>query len=90
MQRMNGIRRLLNRHGLLPNAAPNALHEALRRVQPPGGGQVTPWALRAAGHDRALTRDELAVALGHIARHRGFQSNSKRESNANAADETSR
>ena len=29
-------------------------------------------------------------SLGHIARHRGFRSNSKSEGNANAADETSK
>jgi len=46
--------------------------------------------LRAAAHDRLLTNDELAVVLGHIARHRGFRSNSKSEAGANAADETSK
>jgi CRISPR-associated endonuclease Csn1 len=37
-----------------------------------------------------MTGPELAVALGHIARHRGFRSNAKREHGANAADETSK
>jgi hypothetical protein len=37
-----------------------------------------------------LNNDELAVMLGHIARHRGFRSNSKRDTAANAADETSK
>ena len=37
-----------------------------------------------------LNGDELAVILGHIARHRGFQSNAQSEGSANAADETSK
>lgn len=89
-QRMNDVRRLLRCHGLLPSAESTALYDALRRIQPGGAQQVTPWHLRSAAHDRALTKDEFAIALAHIARHRGFQSNSKRESNSNAADETSK
>lgn len=90
-QRMNAVRKLLHQNGLLPDASPDALHEALRRVSPKGTHPpVSPWTLRAAVHERALTGDELAVVLGHIARHRGFKSNSKSEGNANAADETSK
>lgn len=90
-QRMNMVRALLHQHGLLPNNGKNALAEALRRISPKDRyPAVTPWELRAAALDRALTSDEIAVALGHIARHRGFRSNSKREANANAADETSK
>lgn len=88
-QRMNAARKLLHQNGLLPDASTNALHEALRRVSSKGTyPAVTPWTLRAAAHDRALTNDELAVVLGHIARHRGFRSNAKSE--GNAADETSK
>ena len=90
-QRMNAVRKLLHQNGLLPTASDSALHEALRRVSPKGTHPpVTPWMLRAVAHERALTGDELAVILGHIARHRGFRSNSKSEGNANAADETSK
>jgi CRISPR-associated endonuclease Csn1 len=91
-QRMNAVRRLLHNNGLLPDVSRDALHDALRRISPPGAHPpATPWSLRAAAHDRALTADELAVVLGHIARHRGFRSNSKSEGNAaNAADETSK
>jgi CRISPR-associated endonuclease Csn1 len=90
-QRMNAIRNLLHEQGLLPNAKDDALAHALRRISPPGRNpQVTPWTLRAAAHDRLLTDDEFAVVLGHIARHRGFRSNSKREATTNAADETSK
>jgi CRISPR-associated endonuclease Csn1 len=88
---MNAVRNLLHKNGLLPDGSPNALHEALRRVSPKGTHPpVSPWTLRAAVHERVLSRDELAVVLGHIARHRGFRSNSKSEGNANAADETSK
>lgn len=90
-QRMSAIRKLLNRANLLPDESPDALALALRRVSPRGQEpQITPWALRAAAHDRLLTSDEFAVVLGHVARHRGFRSNSKREAANNAADETSK
>lgn len=90
-QRMNQIRKLLHTNGLLPDSSSNSLHDALRRVSPKGSHPpLTPWTLRAAAHDRLLTNDELSVVLGHIARHRGFRSNSKREAGANAPDETSK
>ncbi|MCL2713334.1 MAG: type II CRISPR RNA-guided endonuclease Cas9 [Alphaproteobacteria bacterium] len=90
-QRMNLIRRLLVEFRVLPDHTPEALHHALRRIPPTAAGsQVTPWTLRAAAHMRLLTNDEFAVVLGHIARHRGFRSNSKKEAGANAADETSK
>ncbi len=90
-QRMNAIRKLLHKNGLLPDAKSDALYSALRRASPAGKHPpVTPWALRAAAHERLLGGDEFAVALGHIARHRGFRSNSKSEGAANAADETSK
>lgn len=90
-QRMNAVRNLLHQNGLLPDAGSNALHEALRRVSPKDTHPpVSPWTLRAALHERKLSTDEFAIVLGHIARHRGFRSNSKSEGNANAADETSK
>jgi CRISPR-associated endonuclease Csn1 len=90
-QRMNVIRRLLLEYGVLTDQSPDALRHALRRISPNAAGSpVTPWTLRAAAHERLLTNDELAVVLGHIARHRGFRSNSKSEAGTNAADETSK
>lgn len=90
-QRMNAVRQLLHQHGVLTDQSPDTLHHALRRTSPNAAGiQVTPWTLRAAAHQRLLTNDELAVVLGHIARHRGFRSNSKNEAGANAADEASK
>jgi hypothetical protein len=79
-QRMNAVRALFAEAGLLPNAAPGAL-------KMPG---LDPWRLRVEGLDRRLAGEELAVALGHIARHRGFRSNAKREAQANAVAETSK
>ncbi len=90
-QRMNKVRQLLHENGILPNRGADALAEAAIRVS--AGKQappVTPWTLRAAVHERKLSADELAIVLGHIARHRGFKSNSKAQGNANAADETSK
>ena len=79
-QRMNAVRALFAEAGLLPNAAPGAL-------KMPG---LDPWRLRVEGLDRRLAGEELAVALGHIARQRGFRSNAKREAQANAVAETSK
>jgi CRISPR-associated endonuclease Csn1 len=70
-QRMAGLRRLFAQHGLTTSAAPDALARGL-----------DPWALRVKALDEVLTGEELAVALGHIAKHRGFRSNRKRQTNA--------
>jgi CRISPR-associated endonuclease Csn1 len=79
-QRMAAARQLFHQHLLLEHADRDALRL-------PG---LDPWQLRAQGLTRALTGPELAAALGHIARHRGFRSNSKRDRSANASDETSK
>lgn len=90
-QRMNAVRKLLFDAGLLPTSNADALFDAARRASETSSGRpATPWALRAAAHERILTNDEFAVVLGHIARHRGFRSNSKSEGGVNAADETSK
>jgi CRISPR-associated endonuclease Csn1 len=87
---MNAVRALLRDHGLLADASKTALSDALRRTSAQQRGLVTPWSLRSAAQERLLSNDELAVVLGHIARHRGFRSNSKRDSGTNAVDETSK
>ncbi len=79
-KRMADLRGLFVRYGLLERAGPGALRIA----------EFDPWALRADGLDRKLKGPELAVVLGHIARHRGFKSNSKRDRGANATDESSK
>ena len=77
-QRMNAIRCLFADHGLLPTPDKHELRAPAH----------DPWQLRAEGLDRLLTPLEFAVVLGHIARHRGFRSNAKRDRGANAAAET--
>jgi len=79
-QRMNEVRRILHRHSLLPSAERDALKQ-------PG---LDPWKIRAEALDRLLSPVELAVALGHIARHRGFKSNSKGAKSTDAADDDSK
>jgi CRISPR-associated endonuclease Csn1 len=66
-QRMNAVRKLLQMHGLLPDAKSDAL-----KFQ-----GIDPWVVRAKATEAVLSRQELAIALGHIARHRGFKSNAK-------------
>jgi CRISPR-associated endonuclease Csn1 len=78
-QRMNALRHLFQSAGLLPDDRKGALKIP----------ELDPWQLRAEGLDRKLKGDELAVALGHIAKHRGFKSNSKRDRGANAPKESS-
>ena len=70
-QRMNAVRRLLHAHGLLDHARADAL----------GFQGIDPWQARASARERLLSARELAVVLGHIARHRGFRSNAKSRAN---------
>jgi CRISPR-associated endonuclease Csn1 len=79
-QRMADLRHLLRQNGLLTTDGRNALKQ-------PG---LNPWDLRATGLERRLSPVEFAVVLGHIARHRGFRSNAKRDATANAADDSSK
>ena len=79
-QRMNAIRKLFRDSGLINVEGASGL-----RIS-----QLDPWTLRAEGLDRKLTGPELAVALGHIAKHRGFKSNAKRDRGANAGDDSSK
>jgi CRISPR-associated endonuclease Csn1 len=76
-QRMNAIRQLFKEHGLLETAS----SESLKR---PG---IDPWVLRTKSLEKSLTPEELAVTLGHIARHRGFRSNAKGAAKENASED---
>lgn len=76
-QRMNEVRRILAEAGLLPDGGKHAL--AI-----PG---ADPWKIRSRGLDHVLTPLELAIALGHIARHRGFKSNAKGEKKNTAGED---
>ncbi|MCW5733897.1 MAG: type II CRISPR RNA-guided endonuclease Cas9 [Enhydrobacter sp.] len=78
-QRMNEVRTLFSAHHLLNDDRKRSLAVGLN-----------PWSLRAAALDRPLNGQELAVALGHIAKHRGFKSNSKRDRGKNATGESSK
>ncbi|WP_297670996.1 type II CRISPR RNA-guided endonuclease Cas9 [uncultured Desulfovibrio sp.] len=73
-QRMRQVRRLLAQHGMERALDARAFH--LPRGK---GTQLDPWSLRREGLGRLLSPDELACVLLHMARHRGFLSNSKRD-----------
>lgn len=73
-QRMAEIRRLFAQHGLLAGNEPDALKRT----------GLDPWELRARGLDKPLSPAEFAVALGHIAKRRGFKS-AKKGKEANTA-----
>ncbi len=79
-QRVAAIRRLFRAAGLIDTETPGALRVA----------EHDPWELRAAALEHPLGPSELAVALGHIAKHRGFRSNSKRDRGSNAPDDSSK
>jgi CRISPR-associated endonuclease Csn1 len=81
-ERMGKIRSLFAEHGLLSSADRDALW-----IKDADGRLLDPWHIRAVGLDRALSGPELAVAVGHLAQHRGFKSNSKRDRGANAPKE---
>lgn len=75
--RMAEIRRLFLAQGLLPSAD----EDALKRPR------LDPWELRARGLDQCLRAEEFAVALGHIAKHRGFRSSAKRKAANTSGDD---
>ncbi len=76
-QRMAEIRRLFAQQGLLAGNEPDALKRA----------GLDPWELRARGLDKLLSPAEFAVALGHIAKRRGFKSARKGKEANTAGDD---
>lgn len=76
-QRMGEVRRLFAQHGLLAGHEPDALKRA----------GLDPWELRARGLDKPLSPAEFAVALGHIAKRRGFKSARKGKEANTAGDD---
>lgn len=76
-QRMGEVRRLFAQHGLLAGNGPDALKRA----------GLDPWELRARGLDKQLSPAEFAVALGHIAKRRGFKSARKGKEANTAGDD---
>lgn len=71
-QRMRRIRALLDSLGVPGVRDADAFHLGKGR-----GAQCDPWQLRREGLERRLEAREWAVVLLHIAKHRGFRSNSK-------------
>jgi len=80
-QRMREIRKLLQKNGLLETA------KAPADIKSQSKPLLDPWPLRAEGLDRLLTGEEFAAILIHIAKHRGYRSNSKSEKSTNAPSE---
>lgn len=66
-QRMDAIRKLFAERKMIDGNSKDPL-----RI-----GGVCPWEARVAGLERCLSGEEFAVALAHIAKHRGFRSNAK-------------
>lgn len=71
-QRMRRVRALLDSLGVPGVRDADAFHLGKGR-----GAQCDPWQLRREGLERRLEAREWAVVLLHIAKHRGFRSNSK-------------
>lgn len=70
-QRMREVRRLLAEHLNIDMQDTKALHHA-------PGAQKSPWELRSEALERCLTPQEFGRVLIHMAKHRGFLSNSKK------------
>ena len=68
--RVKQVRRIIKESGLLDD--PSHKH-----FQSPNKQAPDPWQSRVEGLKRLLTSDEAAATLIHIAKHRGFKSNSK-------------
>ncbi len=70
--RLQKVRRIIKESGLLNDPSGNHF-QSLKNQAP------DPWQARINGLSRRLTRSEAAAALIHIAKHRGFKSNSKHD-----------
>lgn len=81
--RLSQVRHLCFEYGLTQSHDKNLFQTLLHEINhSPGKATVdqqgiTPWSLRADALQRSLSGEELAVILGHIAKHAGFQSNRK-------------
>ena len=69
--RLRRIRDIFVQHGLITGDTRDSAFETRK-------GKASPWELRANGLDHLLTGEELARALFHIAKRRGFKSNRKK------------
>ena len=76
-QRIADLRRILVEHGLPGTPGP----------LPKGTPSGLVWQLRAEGLDRILSPEELSRVLIHLAKHRGFKSNSRRQQANDSSDD---
>lgn len=82
--KMNDVRRALLADKILDDAKSDSLARAMLRVSPKGQEpQITPYDLRAAALNRHLTKDELAVVIGHLVAHPGPRTSEKNKSGSN-------
>jgi CRISPR-associated endonuclease Csn1 len=86
-KRMNAIRQFLFENGLFPSLDKSTARDTLVELNRESETQVTPWTLRRDALSRKLSDVELGLALYHIGRHRGFQSNRKGGENAEAGED---
>ena len=70
--RMNSVRQVIQDAGLVESPT----HEYFQSL---GKNLPDPWETRAIAIEEVITPEEAAVALIHVAKHRGFKSNSKRD-----------
>lgn len=70
--RIKNVRKVIKDAGLSTNPS----HKYFQSI---GKDAPDPWEARSEGLKRSLTDDEATSALIHIAKHRGFKSNSKRD-----------
>ena len=75
-QRMQAVREIIRKHGLLKDPS----HEFFQSL---GSKSPDPWQTRVEGLKRLLKPEEAAAVLIHIAKHRGFKSNSKSDKGEN-------
>ena len=80
-QRMRDIRQLLFDAGLIASPKPPQDEKGVRKPA------YDPWGLRAQALERALSGEDFAACLLHIAKHRGYRSNSKSERSQSAPAE---
>ena len=82
-KRMSEVRRLCKTHELVSTQSRDMFQTLVTELNGKSEKNttdnqgVTPWSLRADALKRPLSGAELAVVLGHIAKHAGFQSNRK-------------
>lgn len=72
--RMKQVRRLIRESGLLQDPSPDFFKQLEEDKQGPD-----PWEARARGVTQSLEPEDAAAALIHLAKHRGFKSNAKRD-----------